>query len=76
MSKFYVRSGEIDACLDAEDAKAAAKAALKEPAKQLGQQVFVSEEPIAQGVYNGEVIFLTNSLLDEMNRENPNLRVV
>lgn len=64
--KYYVRSGEIDVALNADSLKDAAKLALKTPDKSLGQQVFVSEQPIKSGKYNGETMFNTDTLLDEM----------
>lgn len=63
---YYVRSGEVDEALKAKSAKDAAKLALKTPNKSLGQQVFVNDQPIKPGEYNGETMFHTDSLLDEM----------
>lgn len=64
--KYYVRSGELDMSLEADSSKEAAKFALKTPDKSLGQQVFVNNKPIVSGEYNGETMFNTDTLLDEM----------
>lgn len=64
--KYYIRSGELDESLDTTSPKDAAKLAIKTTDKSLGQQVFVNVEPIKVGTYNGETMFNTDSLLDEM----------
>lgn len=62
---YYVKTGEVDAAIEAGSHRQAAVKALKDCGKGVGVCVMVNEEGGAEGFLGDSVFFLTQNILDE-----------